>query len=396
VNLMRLLIVTVKAITRNGFRTFLTMLGIIIGVGSVIAMMAIGEGARKDIQDSIASMGSNMLFIFPRRGEAKAALWHDDYEALREECEYLAAVTPSSSQNVQAIYGANNWSTSVNGINPSYLTIRKMEIASGEMFSERDAARGAKVCVVGQTVVENLFDGADPVGAMIRFNRIPFRVVGVLAEKGQNSHGSDQDDIILAPFLVVQKRINATNKVRRFYASVVDESKTELAIAEVEEILRRKHKLRDEQESDFEIRSQQELGSTMDSTSRMMTILLSTIAGISLFVGGIGIMNIMYVSVTERTREIGLRMAVGAQGIDIMLQFLFEAILISVTGGLLGMILGVSVVGIIDSVLEWPTVIQPASIVLSFAVCVVTGVFFGWYPAIKASRLDPIEALRFE
>lgn len=402
-SLLRLLRLALKAIARNGFRTILTMLGIIIGVGAVITMLAIGEGARKNISDSIASMGSNMLFIRSgpdARGSVRRAagetLTKEDVEALRERSSYLAAISPSSNTGGQAKAGSLNWPTSIYGVDSSYLTIRNLTVTSGRGFIQREAERGAKVCLVGQTVVDNLFDGADPVGERIRFKNIPLEVIGVLEEKGENSFGHDQDDVILAPFTMVQKRIKAVQHVDRIYASSISEDVTQEAIAEVSEILRESHRLRENQDDDFHVRSQQELGNTMDSTSRMLTVLLSAIAGISLLVGGIGIMNIMYVSVTERTREIGLRMAVGARGKDILMQFLIEAILISVTGGIVGMLLGVGTTFIVKNTAGWPTIIQPWTIVLSFAVCVVTGVFFGWYPALKASRLDPIEALRFE
>lgn len=400
-SLMRLLKLALKAIMRNGFRTILTMLGIIIGVGAVITMLAIGEGARKNIQESIASMGSNMLFIrsgSDRRGPVHHAegetLTEKDIDILREESRYLAAVSPSATSGGQVKAGASNWPTSILGVTPDYLQIRNLETASGRIFTERETSRGAKVCLLGKTVVDNLFDGADPVGEMIRFKNIPLEVIGVLEAKGENSFGRDQDDIILAPFVTVQKRILAKRNVDRIYASALNEEVTQKAISEISALLRESHKLRED--DDFHVRSQQELGATMESTSRLLTILLSAIAGISLLVGGIGIMNIMYVSVTERTREIGLRMAVGARGKDILTQFLIEAVLISVTGGAIGMILGIGATWTVSTFAGWPTEIVFSSIVLSFLVCVITGIFFGWYPAVKASRLDPIEALRFE
>ena len=382
------------------------MLGIIIGVAAVITMLAIGQGSKKSIQDQISTMGSNMINIRPGTGQfggvrqsasSMQTLKLEDYEAIVEQAEYISAASPEVQSSGQVIYGANNSPTSIYGVNPSYLDIRKYTIAQGEMFSEGDVKTSAKVCVIGQTVVDNLFtNGEDPVGQTIRFNKIPFKVIGVLTSKGDNTMGMDQDDLIIAPYTTVQKRILAITYIQSISASAVTEDATEDAITSIENILRQRHKIGANDEDDFNVRSQKELISMMSSTTDMMTILLACIAGISLLVGGIGIMNIMYVSVTERTREIGLRMSIGAKGVDILMQFLIEAILLSVTGGIIGVILGVSSAFMVNYLLAWPISIQLYTIVLSFIVCTATGIFFGWYPAKKASYLDPIEALRYE
>jgi putative ABC transport system permease protein len=382
------------------------MLGIIIGVAAVITMLAIGQGSKKSIQDQISTMGSNMINIRPGTGQfggvrqsasSMQTLKLEDYEAIVDQAEYISAASPEVQSSGQVIYGANNSPTSIYGVNPSYLDIRKYTIAQGEMFSEGDVKTSAKVCVIGQTVVDNLFtNGEDPVGQTIRFNKIPFKVIGVLTSKGDNTMGMDQDDLIIATYTTVQKRILAITYIQSISASAVTEDATEDAITSIENILRQRHKIGANDEDDFNVRSQKELISMMSSTTDMMTILLACIAGISLLVGGIGIMNIMYVSVTERTREIGLRMSIGAKGVDILMQFLIEAILLSVTGGIIGVILGVSSAFMVNYLLAWPISIQVYTIVLSFIVCTATGIFFGWYPAKKASYLDPIEALRYE
>ena len=309
----------------------------------------------------------------------------------------MAAVSPSVNSSGQVIYGANNAPTTIYGISPDYMEIRRYQVEDGEMFSEQDIAVAAKVCVVGKTVVDNLFPGGEnPVGKVIRFQKLPFKIVGVLESKGYNSMGMDQDDLILAPYTTIQKKVLAITHLQGITCSALKEEYTEQAIDEISEILRRNHKLKADEEDDFTIRSQQELSSMLTSTTDMMTVLLAAVAGISLLVGGIGIMNIMYVSVTERTREIGLRMSIGAKGIDILSQFLIESILISVTGGLIGVIFGVGSAIIVNQVAHFPIFIQPWSVLLSFVVCTATGIFFGWYPAKKAAQLDPIEAIRYE
>ena len=395
-----------RALANNKLRAFLTMLGIIIGVASVIAMLAIGQGSKRSIQKQISEMGSNMIMIHPgaeMRGGVRQdpssmqTLKLENYETLRDECMYLSAISPNVSASGQLISGSNNYPSSVSGVSIGYLTIRQLTVEQGEMFTEEDIRTAAKVCVIGKTIVDNLFpDGQDPIGKIIRCNQVPLRVVGVLKSKGYNSMGMDQDDVVLSPYTTVMKRLLAQTYLSGIFASALTEDMTEEAVDEITNILRREHKLKEADDDDFTIRTQQELSSMLNTTTDLMTTLLACIAGISLVVGGIGIMNIMYVSVTERTREIGLRMSVGARGIDILSQFLIESILISITGGLIGVILGCGASFIIKSVAHWPVFIQPWSVLLSLAVCTFTGVFFGWYPAKKAADLDPIEALRYE
>ena len=398
--------IALRALANNKLRAFLTMLGIIIGVASVIAMLAIGQGSKKSIQQQISEMGSNMIMIHPgaeMRGgvrqdpSAMQTLKLENYEKLSEECTYLSDISPNVSSSGQLVAGANNYPSSVSGVSMDYLTIRQLTVEQGEMFTENDIRTAAKVCVIGKTIVDNLFpDGSDPIGKVIRCNQIPFRVIGVLKSKGYNSMGMDQDDVVLAPYSTVMKRLLAQTYLSRIFASALTEEMTEEAVDEITTILRREHKLKETDADDFTIRTQQELSSMLNTTTDLMTTLLACIAGISLVVGGIGIMNIMYVSVTERTREIGLRMSVGARGVDILSQFLIEAILISITGGLIGVIIGCGASFMIKAIAHWPVFIQPWSVLLSFLVCTVTGVFFGWYPAKKAADLDPIDALRYE
>ena len=398
--------IALRALANNKLRAFLTMLGIIIGVASVIAMLAIGQGSKKSIQQQISEMGSNMIMIHPggdMRGGVR--LGADDMESLRlrdledirEQARYVSLVSPSVNSSGQAVYGANNTPTTVYGVGLDYMDIRRYKVADGDMFTEQDIHAAAKVCVIGRSVADDLFtDGANPVGKIVRFGSIPFRIVGVLESKGYNSMGMDQDDLIIAPYTTVQKRILAITHLQQIVCSALSEAHTDEAIDEITDILRTNHRLKESEDDDFTIRSQQELSSMLTSTTDMMTVLLAAVAGISLLVGGIGIMNIMYVSVTERTREIGLRMSIGAKGRDIMAQFLIESILISVTGGLIGVICGVGAAVVVNLAASFPIFIQPWSVFLSFAVCTLTGVFFGWYPAQKAAMLDPIEAIRYE
>ena len=398
--------IALRALANNKMRAFLTMLGIIIGVTSVITMIAIGQGSKLSIQAQISEMGSNMIMIHPggemRGGVRQSAddmqtLDLEDYESLRTETTFLAAVSPNVSSSGQLIAGNNNYPSSISGVGTDYLEIRQLTVESGEMFTEQDIQTSAKVCIIGKTIVDNLFpDGQDPIGQIIRFNQVPFRVVGVLKSKGYNSMGMDQDDIVLAPYSTVMKRLLAQTYLQGIFASALSEGMTDYATEEISELLRRNHKLKATDEDDFSIRSQEELSSMLNTTTDLMTTLLASIAAISLVVGGIGIMNIMYVSVTERTREIGLRMSVGARGIDILSQFLIEAVLISITGGLIGVLLGCGLSFVVKAMAGWPVFIQPWSVLLSFAVCTFTGVFFGWYPAKKAAQLDPIEAIRYE
>lgn len=411
-NYSNLLKIALRAIAANKMRSFLTCLGIIIGVASVITMLAIGQGSKKSIQANIAEMGSNMIMISPgadMRGgvrqdpSAMQTLKLEDYNAIKDQCSYVKAVSPTVNSSGQFINGNNNTQSTIYGVDLDYLEIRQLTVSNGEMFTETDVRTSAKVCVLGQTVVDYLFpDGSDPIGKVVRFNKIPFRVVGVLKKKGYNSMGMDQDNLALAPYTTVMKRILAQTYLGGINCSAITEGVTDQATEQISEILRRNHKLKeatdtfDGDEDDFTIRLQEELSSMMSSTTNMLTILLGCVAGISLIVGGIGIMNIMYVSVTERTREIGLRMSVGARGIDILNQFLIEAILLSVTGGIIGVLLGIGSSYAVNVLARWPIYIQPWSIIMSFAVCTFTGVFFGWYPAKKAARLDPIEAIRYE
>ena len=405
-NTTNLLKIALRALANNKLRGFLTMLGISIGVASVITMLAIGQGSKRSIQAQISEMGSNMIMIQPgadMRGgvrqdaSAMETLKLQDYEDIVNETRYVSATSPSVNSSGQAIYGANNAPTTVYGISPDYMEIRRYEVEDGDMFSDQDVQTAAKVCVIGKTVVDNLFPGGEnPVGRVIRFQKLPFRVVGVLKSKGYNSMGMDQDDLILAPYTTIQKKILAITHLQGITCSALKEEYTDQAIDEISEILRRNHRLRETDDDDFTIRSMQELSTMLTSTTDIMTTLLAAVAGISLLVGGIGIMNIMYVSVTERTREIGLRMSIGAKGMDILAQFLIESILISVTGGLIGVLFGVGAALIVNVVAHFPIYIQPWSVLLSFVVCTVTGVFFGWYPAKKAAQLDPIEAIRYE
>ena len=406
-NVINLFKIALRAIAANKLRSFLTMLGIIIGVASVIAMLAIGQGSKQSIQANIAEMGSNMIMIRPgqdkgpggARGDASEmqSLKLKDYVTLCEQAKYLAAISPSVSASGQFIYGNNNTPSTVYGISPDYMEIRRLKVEDGEMFSEDDIKTSAKVCLIGKTVADNLFpDGQDPVGRVIRYKSIPLRVIGVIKAKGYNSFGMDQDDMVLAPYTTVMKRILSITYLQGINASALTEDMTDQAIDDISELLRQNHKIKEGDEDDFTIRSQQEMMQMMNSTSDTMTILLLVVACISLVVGGIGIMNIMYVSVTERTKEIGLRMSVGARGIDILNQFLIESVLLSVTGGLIGVLVGVGVALGINVFAHWPIQIQPWSVLLSFAVCSATGIFFGWYPAKKAASLDPIEALRYE
>ena len=405
-NITNLFKIAFRALVNNKMRAFLTMLGIIIGVASVITMIAIGQGSKKSIRGQISEMGSNIIMIHPggeRRGGVRMdpsemqTLKLENYQTLRDECVYLSGISPNVSSSGQLVSGNSNYPSSVTGVGLDYLDIRQLKIEEGEMFTETDIHTSAKVCVIGKTIADNLFpDGSDPVGRTIRFNQVPFRVVGVLQSKGYNSMGMDQDDIVLAPYTTVMKRLLAVTYLEGIFASALSEDMTDYATEEITRILRREHKLKEGQEDDFDIRSQQELSEMLNTTTDLMTTLLACIAGISLVVGGIGIMNIMYVSVTERTREIGLRMSVGARGVDILSQFLIEAILISITGGVIGVLAGCGASAAVKWIAHWPVYIQSWSVVLSFAVCTLTGVFFGWYPAKKASDLDPIDAIRYE
>lgn len=401
-----LLIAALRSLAKNKMRTFLTMLGIIIGVGSVIAMLAIGQGSRQSIQEQISSLGTNVLMIFPQasstggvRMEAGSSqrMTIEDLNAIRDRCPSVAFITPQVRTSGQLVNGNSNWRTSVYGVYPDYFNIRDLKLTSGTVFTMNDDRSAAKVCIVGQTVVTNLFgEGADPIGSFIRINKIPFEIVGITEKKGQNAFGQDQDDIVVAPFSTVQKRMMAVTYIQSMLASAVSEPKIPTASQEITDVLKAKHNLGPSEDPDFTIRTQTDIANMATATSKILTILLATIASISLLVGGIGIMNIMLVSVTERTREIGIRMSVGARGRDVLLQFLIEALLISLIGGFIGISLGVIASQLIASILKWPVTISAESILMSFLFSSAIGIFFGWYPARKAARLNPIEALRYE
>ena len=405
-NFANLFKIALRALGNNKMRSFLTALGIIIGVASVIIMLAIGQGSKKSIQNQISQMGLNMIMIHPGE-DMKGGVRMDkssmetlklkDYENIVNQTRYVAAVSPEVSSSGQFIYGNNNYQASIEGVSQDYLTIRQFQVEDGEIFTKQDIKTNAKVCVIGTTIEKNLFThGEEAVGKTIRFNKIPFQVIGVLKSKGYNSTGYDQDEVVLAPYTTVMKRILAQTYLSSIFCSAINENLSDKAIDEITTLLRHDHNIKANADDDFNVRSQEELSTMMSSTTNLMTILLACVAGISLVVGGIGIMNIMYVSVTERTREIGLRMSVGARGIDILSQFLIEAILISLAGGVIGVIIGIGGSYMVNIFAKWPVFIQPWSVFLSFGVCTITGVFFGWYPAKKAAHLDPIDALRYE
>lgn len=397
--------IATRSLGKNKMRTFLTMLGIIIGVASVIAMLAIGQGSRNSIQEQIKSLGTNVIIVFPaaqRRGGVTSAagsaqlLTQDDVNAIAKQCPDVKYVSPEVHVGGQVMYGSNNWNTSITGAYSSYFGIRNQTVVNGEYFTSADEKEAAKVCILGQTVVENLFGDADPVGKYIRINKIPFKVIGVLKKMGQNTFGRDQDDIIMAPFSTVYKRMMNTDHIRLILASAKDEKVMDLAIKEITEVLKERHRTANGPEPEFTIRTQLQFEQTADATSRVLTLLLASIASISLLVGGIGIMNIMLVSVTERTREIGIRLAIGARGRDVLLQFLIEAILLSFLGGLLGVALGLTTTRVVNQIMHWPVAVTSESIFISFFFATIIGIFFGWYPARKAANLNPIDALRYE
>ena len=402
-NLVR---IALRAINNNKLRSLLTMLGIIIGVASVITMLAIGEGSKQSIANQISEMGSNMIMIRPGNGQwggvrqsgsNMQTLKISDYEAIVSQSTLVDKCSPSVQRGGQVISGNNNAPSTIYGVTGEYMDIRKLTVESGSMFTEEDIATAAKVCIIGKTVVDNLFpNGEDPLGKNIRFDQTPFQIIGVLQRKGYNAMGQDQDDLLIAPYSTVQSRMLAINYIHMIYASALTEELSNSAISEITAILQQTHNLHPGQENDFNVRSQEEMSSMMTTTTNLMTILLACVAGISLLVGGIGIMNIMYVSVSERTREIGLRMSIGAKGRHILFQFLIEAIIISFTGGVIGVMLGVGASMVVKYVVNWPVFVQSYSVILAFLVCTVIGVFFGWYPAQKAAALDPIEAIRYE
>ncbi|HTR82599.1 MAG TPA: ABC transporter permease [Bacteroidota bacterium] len=404
-NFFNIMKVSMRSLGRNKLRSFLTMLGIIIGVGAVIAMMAVGEGAQYNIQQQIASLGTNVLLIFPgstnqggvRTGTGSAtSMTADDLTAIQTQCPSVQMAAPVIGTGAQLVYGQQNWGTRVIGSNPEYFDIRSWPLSSGQPFTEADVRSATKVCVLGQTVVDNLFKGSDPIGAIIRVKNMPFKVVGVLSPKGQSAQGQDQDDVLIAPYTTVQKKMMGVTYLGIIMVSAVSQDAMDDAQSQITDLLRVRHKIQPWEDNDFTVRSQTEIANAASATTKVLTILLASIASISLLVGGIGIMNIMLVSVTERTREIGIRMSIGARGKDILFQFLVEAIVLSMAGGTIGVIIGVGSSNLISKLAGWPTVVSPTSVGLAFLFAAAVGIFFGFYPARKAAMLNPIDALRYE
>jgi putative ABC transport system permease protein len=401
---LTILKVGLKAISRNKMRATLTALGIIIGVACVIAMIGVGQGSQAAIQAQISALGTNFLMIFPgvatqsgaRIFTGQSTITDDDVAAVRNECPAVAYVSPVSRSAAQVVAGNLNWGTSIQGVGVEWPFVRSWNVEKGAFFGDSEIRAAAKVCVLGSTVADSLFGAQDPVGQMVRIKNFPFRVVGVLETKGGSTMGQDQDDVVVAPYTTVMRLLKGSTKIDMFMASAVSQSAVEEAQKEIEALLRQRHRLQPGQDSDFMIRSQQEIAQTADQTSKTLSLLLASAASISLLVGGIGIMNIMLVSVTERTREIGIRMAIGAKGRDIRMQFLIEALTLSIAGGVIGIALGTGVSKFIAVKAHWPILLSPGAIFLAFGFSAVIGVFFGFYPAQKASRLDPIEALRYE
>lgn len=406
--LLNLLKIAWRSLNRNKMRTFLTMLGIIIGVASVIAMLAIGEGSNQNIKASVSSLGTNSIIVFPGNqksgGVSQGAASHQtikisDVKEIAARCKLVKYISPLDQKRVQAISGSSNWSTMVLGVNNDYLAIRSLSISNGVAFTPQDDRLAAKVCLVGITVVANLFgnENYNAVGETIRVNSVPIKIIGILNKLGQNTFGQDQDDVIIAPFSTVQKRMMASSiYVNSILAASYTESESADAVDEITSLLRERHKLSASDDDDFTVRTQSELSNIFGAISKVMTILLASIASISLLVGGIGIMNIMLVSVTERTREIGIRMAVGAKGRDVLFQFMIESVVISFVGGFIGILLGTLVSKLVAGLGGWPVIITLSSVLLSFFFSAAIGLFFGWYPARKAAGLRPIDALRYE
>ncbi|MDR1341017.1 MAG: ABC transporter permease [Prevotellaceae bacterium] len=405
-NFSNLFKIAYKALLRNKTRAFLTMLGIIIGISSVIAMVSLGQSSSQSINNQISSMGTNLIMVMrasQRQGGVNLGssnvqtLTAKDVDAIRSQAKYVSAVSPLVNASGQLVNGANNWLGSVQGGNSELISIRKYKIASGINFTELDVRNSAKVCIIGKTVVKNLFPGGEnPLGKTIRFNKIPFRVIGILEGKGQNQMGQDMDDVLIVPYTTVQKRILAITYIHMIMASAQSEETAGLATQEIEAVLHAVHKIKPGQANEFDVRTQQEMLEMMNSVTGFLTVLLAAIASISLLVGGIGIMNIMYVTVTERIKEIGLRMSIGAKNRDILMQFLCESIILSLIGGVIGILLGLLMSYAASAGLKWPFIVSVPAVGISFLVCAATGIFFGWYPAKKAASLDSINALRYE
>jgi putative ABC transport system permease protein len=403
--IVNILLSAFRALQRNKMRSFLTMLGIIIGVGAVIAMLAIGQGAEYSVKEQIAALGTNVLMVYPgsqqQAGVRTAAgsattLTEEDALAIARECPAVQYVSPGSFAGGQVIAGNLNWSTAVQGVGSDYLEIRQWQIEYGEFFTDQDVKAAAKVCILGKTVADNLFPESSPVEQTIRIRNVPFKVVGVLTKKGQNAMGQDQDDVILSPYSTVIRRLSHWPNLRSILISATSLDAIGTAQTQISELLRMRHKIQPYDSDDFTIRNQTDLAATATATTDILTILLASIASVSLLVGGIGIMNIMLVSVTERTREIGIRMSIGARSKDILTQFLIEALVLSLLGGIVGIIIGVAGSSIISSFAKWPTIVTAFSIILSVGFSFAIGIFFGFYPARKAAMLNPIDALRYE
>ena len=394
-----------RALARNKMRSALTMLGIIIGVGAVIAVVSIGQGAQVLVQQGIQAMGTNAVFIAAgssRPGGFRVGtggvrtLTIDDMQAILREIPLIQQAAPSVTSRRQVVYGNQNWNTMVNGTTPNYFNIRNWPVQAGSVFSEEEVELAANVCVVGTTVAQILFPDESPVGKTIRIGDLPFRVGGVLESKGQSVMGSDQDDVIFAPYTTVQRKISGITWIQFINASAVSQQASVAAVEPIASLLRERHRIRRGDDDDFFVRTQSDIADLANQTQRVMTLLLGGIASVSLLVGGIGIMNIMLVSVTERTREIGVRLAVGATEADVQRQFLVEAIALSMTGGAMGIVFGLIASALISNILAWPTLISIRAIIAAAIFSAAVGIFFGYYPARKAAQMDPIEALRYE
>ncbi len=397
--------VALRALQRNKMRSTLTMLGIVIGVGAVVAMVGIGNGAKAQVEAQIATLGQNVILVFPgsfsqggvHSGSGGAGtLKLEDAKAIAEEVPNVVAVSPGTRISAQVAYGNQNWSTSVSGEGPDYFEIRQWEILSGGGFTEQDVRSAAKVAVIGATVARQLFGEEDPVGQIIRARNVPLQIIGVLRAKGTSMMGTDQDDVVVVPYTTVMKRLSGITSLRMISVQCVNEESSGGVVQGITDLLRQRHRLGSERENDFMVRSQQEIAEMATATSKVLRLLLGAIASVSLVVGGIGIMNIMLVSVTERTREIGIRIALGAHGSDILAQFLIESVALSSLGGLVGIVLGLGTSTALSRVAGWPTLTSPEAIVAAFVFSAAVGVFFGLYPARKAAALDPIDALRYE